>query len=143
MPDFTVPLKFECGGGCLVSTPGDYARFLQMLLNRGALDGTRLLGRKSVEYMTADHLGASIASGTPYLPGDGYGFGLGFAVRREPGVSGHTGSAGDYSWGGAFGTYFWVDPKEEMAVVWMAQTPLAQLRHYQTLIRSLVLQALD
>jgi CubicO group peptidase (beta-lactamase class C family) len=143
MPDFTAPLKFECGGGCLVSTAGDYVRFLQMLLNRGSLDGARLLGRKTVEYMTADHLGASMARGTPYLPGEGYGFGLGFAVRRETGVSGHTGSVGDYSWSGGFGTYFWVDPKEEMAVVWMAQTGAPQLRYYQTLIRTLVLQALD
>ncbi len=143
LPDFTVAPKFECGGGCAVSTAGDYARFSQMLLNRGSFDGGRLLGRKTVEFMTADHLGPSVGPGADYLPGSGYTFGLGFAVRRETGISGLTGSAGDYNWGGAFGTYFWVDPKEEMLVVYMMQAPGAIRVHYRQLLKSLVLQAIE
>src|SRR5438552_8872582 len=109
--DPTTPPKFECGGGCGVSTAGDYVRFTQMLLNRGTLEGARLLGRKTVEYMTSDHLGSAIAPGAAYSPGPGYGFGLGFAVRKDTGVSSVTGSAGDYNWGGAFGTGVWCGPK--------------------------------
>jgi CubicO group peptidase (beta-lactamase class C family) len=140
--DPTKPPKFECGGGCGVSTAGDYARFTQMLLNRGTLEGARILGRKTVEYMTSDHLGTQIAPGHAYSPGPGYGFGLGFAVRKETGLSGLTGSAGDYNWGGAFGTGFWVDPKEEMAVIFMAQAPGPIRVHYRQLLKSLVLQAI-
>ena len=139
MPDFTVPAKFECGGACAVSTAGDYVRFAQMLLNRGSLDGARILGRKTVEYMTSDHLGTTIASAR--VP-NAYGFGLGFAVRRAAGGPDLTGSAGDYNWAGAYGTYFWVDPKEELAVVYMAQAPNAIRLHYRDLVKSLVLQAI-
>jgi CubicO group peptidase (beta-lactamase class C family) len=139
MPDFTAPARFECGGACAVSTASDYVRFAQMLLNRGSLDGVRILGRKTVEYMTADHLGTAIAS--VRVP-NGYGFGLGFAVRRAAGGPDLTGSAGDYNWGGAYGTYFWVDPREELAVVYMAQAPNAIRVQYRDLIKSLVLQAI-
>ena len=141
--DPTKPVKFECGGGCGVSTAGDYVRFTQMLLNRGALDGARLLGRKTVEYMTSDHLGSSIAPGAAYSPGPGYGFGLGFAVRKETGVASMAGSAGDYNWGGAFGTGFWIDPKEELTVVFMAQAPGPIRVHYRQLLKALVLQAIE
>ncbi len=140
--DVTAPPKFECGGGCAVSTAADYTRFAQMLLNGGQFDGVRLLGRKTVEYMTADHLAISIRPGAAYLPGDGYGFGLGFAVRREMGVAGLNGSAGDYNWGGAFGTYFWVDPKEQLVVVSMMQAPGPIRLHYRQLLKGLVLQAI-
>jgi len=140
--DPTKPPKFECGGGCGVSTAGDYARFTQMLLNRGTLEGARILGRKTVEYMTSDHLGTQIAPGQSYSPGPGYGFGLGFAVRKETGIAALTGSAGDYNWGGAYGTGFWVDPKEEMAVIFMAQAPGPIRVHYRQLLKSLVLQAI-
>lgn len=143
VPDVTVAPKFECGGGCAVSTAGDYARFAQMLLNRGALDGVRLLGRKTVEYMTADHLGAAAPAPGESLLSPAYGFGLGFTVRRETGVANLTGSAGDYNWGGAFGTYFWVDPREELVVVFMSQAPGPIRVHYRQLLKSLVLQALD
>jgi CubicO group peptidase (beta-lactamase class C family) len=139
MPDFTAPAKFECGGACAVSTTGDYVRFAQMLLNRGSLDGARILGRKTVEYMTSDHLGTAIASSR--VP-NAYGFGLGFAVRRATGGPDLTGSAGDYNWGGAYGTYFWIDPKEELVVVYMAQAPNAIRVHYRDLVKSLVLQAI-
>jgi CubicO group peptidase (beta-lactamase class C family) len=141
--DPTVQPKFECGGGCGVSTAGDYVRFTQMLVNRGSLDGARILGRKTVEYMTTDHLGTAIAPGPAYSPGPGYGFGLGFAVRKETGVAPVTGSAGDYNWGGAFGTGFWVDPKEELTVVFMAQAPGPIRVHYRQLLKTLVLQAIE
>jgi len=143
VPDVTVPPKFECGGGCAVATAGDYIRFAQMLLNRGSLDGARILGRKTVEYMTSDHLGASVTSGGEYGPGPGYGFGLGFAVRRETGQASLTGTAGDYNWGGAFGTAFWIDPKEQLVVVSMTQAPGTIRVHYRQLLKTLVLQALD
>jgi CubicO group peptidase (beta-lactamase class C family) len=144
MIDVTNPATFECGGGCAVSTALDYVRFGQMLLNNGSLDGVRLLGRKTVEYMTADHLGAEIpTAGEAYLPGAGYGFGLGFAVRRQAGVATLNGSAGDYNWGGAYGTYFWIDPKEQVVVVFMAQAPGPIRVHYRQVLKSLVLQAIN
>jgi CubicO group peptidase (beta-lactamase class C family) len=137
--DPTVPRKFDCGGGCAVSTAGDYARFAQMLLNRGRLDGARVLSPRTVEFMTSDHLGAiSRGSGTTAWPG--YTWGLGVAVRQDKGVAPIPGSAGDYFWPGAFATYWWADPKEEMVVVFMTQSPLG--RHYQQLMRGLVYQAI-
>lgn len=139
LADPTVPRKFDCGGGCAVSTAGDYARFAQMLLNRGVLDGARVLAPKTVELMTADHLGP-IARGPNYFAGPGYTWGLGLAVREAKGISPMAGSAGDYFWPGAFATYWWADPKEEMVVVSMMQSPLG--RHYQQLVRALVLQAI-
>lgn len=142
LPDATTAPKFECGGGCAVSTAGDYIRFAQMLANRGTLDGARLLGRKTVEYMTSDHLGTAIGTGTDYIPGAGYGFGLGFAVRRAAGVADLNGSAGDFNWGGAYGTYFWVDPKEELVVVSMTQAPGPIRVYYRHMIKSLALQAI-
>jgi len=142
VPDVTVAPKFECGGGCAVATAGDYVRFAQMMLNRGSLDGTRLLGRKTVEYMTSDHLGTITGAGD-YLPGPGYGFGLGFAVRRETGLANLTGTSGDYNWGGAYGTAFWVDPKEQLVVVSMTQAPGAIRVHYRQLLKSFVLQAIS
>ena len=141
VPDVTVAPKFECGGGCAVATASDYVRFAQMMLNRGSLDGTRLLGRKTVEYMTSDHLGTITGAGD-YLPGPGYGFGLGFAVRRETGLANLTGTSGDYNWGGAYGTAFWVDPKEQLVVVSMTQAPGAIRVHYRQLLKSFVLQAI-
>ncbi len=143
IPDVTAPPKFECGGGCAVSTAADYVRFAQMLLNRGSLDGARLLGRKTVEYMTADHLGPAVTGAGDYLPGPGYGFGLGFAVRRETGQASLTGTAGDYNWGGAYGTAFWIDPKEQLVVVSMTQAPGAIRVHYRQLLKSFVLQAIE
>ena len=138
--DPTVPRKFDCGGGCGVSTVGDYARFAHMLLNRGTFDGVRILAPKTIDYMTADHLGPSVSRGANYSAGPGYTWGLGFAVRQEKGISALAGSPGDYFWPGAFATYFWVDPKEEIVAVSMMQAPLG--RYYQQLLRGLVLQAI-
>jgi len=141
IPDVRIPPKFECGGGCAVATAADYVRFAQMMLNRGSLDGARVLGRKTVEYMTSDHLG-SITGAGDYLPGPGYGFGLGFAVRRETGLASLTGTEGDYNWGGAYGTAFWVDPREQLVVVAMTQAPGAIRTHYRQLLKTFVLQAI-
>jgi CubicO group peptidase (beta-lactamase class C family) len=143
--DSTKPLKFECGGGCAASTAGDYIRFAQMLLNKGSLDGVRILGHKMVEHMTADHLGPEVKNTipvvSPLLPG--YGFGLGVAVRKQDGLSPLVGSAGEYTWGGAYGTSFWIDPKEELAVVFMAHAPSAAMRtRYRQVLNALVTNAL-
>jgi CubicO group peptidase (beta-lactamase class C family) len=128
---------FESGGGGLMSTAGDYARFLQMLLDGGTFEGKRYLGPRTVAYMTSDHMGSVVAPGPLYLPGPGYGFGLGFAVRKEAGVAAYAGSAGDYFWGGAGGTYFWVDPKEKMFVVFMMQSPKQRV-YYRGVLRDMV-----
>ena len=130
------------GGHGLVSTAADYARFCQMLLNGGSLDGERILGRKTVEYMTADHLGDGIdKSGPFYLPGPGYGFGLGFGVRLAAGESAWPGSVGEFFWGGYAGTYFWVDPAERLVVVYMMQSVKHRVR-YRMILRNLVSQAI-
>jgi len=132
--------KFESGGGGLVSTAADYARFLQMLLNRGRLDGERFLSRKTIELMTADHLGA--ITGAPDLLLPGYGFGLGFAVRLQPGIAHVPGSVGQYFWGGLAGTTFWVDPAEQLFAILMIQAP-GQRDYFRTLFRDLVYAAFD
>ena len=139
LPDPTLPRKFDCGGGCAVSTAADYARFAQMLLNRGALNGARVLAPKTVELMTADHL-VGISRGPSYIAGPGYTWGLGLAVREERGVAPMMGSAGDFYWPGAYATYWWADPREQLVVVSMQQSPFG--RHYQQLVRALVYQAI-
>ncbi len=112
---------FESGGGGLMSTSADYARFLQCLLNRGQLDGVRLLGSATVDHMTADHLGG-IPSHDSLLP-PGHGFGLGFAVRTQAGVCSMPGSVGTYHWGGIAGTTFFVDPRQDCFGILMVQAP--------------------
>ena len=134
--------KYESGGGGMVSTAMDYARFLQMLMNGGRLNGKRILGPKTVAYMTTDHLGLVITPGPYYLPGPGFGFGLGFAVRKDAGVSPLEGSVGEYNWGGAGGTYFWVDPKEDMFVIYMMQSP-SKRAYYRTILKSMVYSAVS
>jgi CubicO group peptidase (beta-lactamase class C family) len=119
----------------------EYARFLQMLQNGGALDGHRILSPATVAFMTSDHLGQIGSGPTAYLPGPGYGFGLGFAVRRQEGVAAADGSPGDYYWGGAAGTAFWNDPKQHLSVVFMMQAP-SQLARYQALLRNMIYAAL-
>jgi CubicO group peptidase (beta-lactamase class C family) len=133
--------KWESGGGGMVSTASDYARFLQMLLNGGTLGGKRILGPKTIAYMTSDQT-EGITPGPYYLPGAGYGFGLGFAVRRTAGGSPENGTVGDYTWNGVGGTHFWVDPKEDMFVVFMIQSP-RQRQKYMTLIRNMVYAAIE
>jgi CubicO group peptidase (beta-lactamase class C family) len=112
-----------------------------MLANGGQLDGQRLLGRAMVRHMTSDHLG-DIKPAHALLP-PGYGFGLGFAVRRADGLNGIPGSAGDYLWGGAGGTMFWVDPREQLVGVLMTQSqPGTWQREFRELFRQLVYQAI-
>ena len=111
------PHVYFMGSGGLVSTAVDYFRFLQMLLDGGALGETRLLGRKTVELMTENHTGELPI----WLRGPGFGFGLGFAVLDDRGMAGRMYSEGTYGWGGAYGTIFWVDPKEELIGVLMTQ----------------------
>ena len=111
------PHNYFSGAGGLVSTAADYVRFHQMMLNGGELDGVRILGRKTVELMTTNHIGDLPV----WLTGPGYGFGLGYSVVKDIGVTGQAGSAGMYGWGGAFCTYFQVDPKEELIGVVMTQ----------------------
>jgi CubicO group peptidase (beta-lactamase class C family) len=143
--DGTQPHKFDCGGGCAVSTAGDYLRFAQMLLNGGELDGVRVLGRKTVEYMTSDHIGPEVdtAKLREYPNINGYGFGLGVAVRRAAGMGGMLSSPGEFHWAGSTGTYFWVDPAEALVVVFMAHAPGAIRYYHRQLLHALVLQALD
>jgi CubicO group peptidase (beta-lactamase class C family) len=143
--DPTKPVKFEAGGQGLTSTAMDYSRFLHMMLNRGALDGTRILGSKTVDLMTMDHVGQAIDHGVFFLPGQSHGFGLGFAVRtpgpRAPvALNAMDGSVGEYYWAGYAGTYFWVDPKEEIVAVYMMQS-VQHLLWYASTFKTLVLQA--
>ena len=108
------PRKSFSGGAGLLSTPGDYARFLQMMLNGGQLNGKRILSRKSVELMTIDSL-----LGITFRPGQG--FGLGFSVVKDVGQYGALSSVGEYGWGGAYHSVYWVDPKEQLVVIYMTQ----------------------
>jgi len=145
--DVTTPPKNDSGGAGGVSTAGDYLRFGQALLNGGQLDGARVLSRSTVSLMTSDHLGriSAPSQGTPgelLLGTLGYTFGLGFAVREAPGVAGLPGSPGEYMWAGFAGTYFWVDPKEELVGVLMTQAPSATRAYYRRLLKQLVYQAI-
>ncbi len=148
VPDRTRKPNFLSGGGGLMSTAADYARFSQFLLGGGALDDVRLVSRKTVEYMAADHLAPGMrVNGFPIAVVDtraenGGGFGLGFAVPVSTGRSAVPGSVGDYGWTGIYGTQFWIDPKEQMYVVLMTQSgPPATRAKYWTLMRNLVYQA--
>ncbi|MBC7436765.1 MAG: beta-lactamase family protein [Bdellovibrionales bacterium] len=134
-----VPVN-ESGGGGLASTATDYARFLQMMLNGGVLDGVRLASRKTVAWMTSDHLGKIAVEGE--LLQAGHGFGLGVAVRKDAGVAPTPGSVGMYHWSGIGGTCFFVDPKEEMFAILLTQAP-GQRIHYRTLFRNMVYAAMD
>jgi CubicO group peptidase (beta-lactamase class C family) len=131
----------ESGGGGLVSTTMDYARFCQMLLNGGTLDGVRIIGRKTLQLMAADHLGPGVRiKGTLLTPG--HGFGLGFAVRTQEGMASFAGSPGQFFWSGIGGTFFWIDPKEDLFAVFMSQGP-GQREYTRTLVRNLVYAAIE
>lgn len=133
------PPHFESGGGGMVGTAPDYARFAQMLLNGGRLRDTRLLSRKTVEWMTADHLG-DIPRPADLVP-PGHGFGLGFCVRTARGMVGVPGSVGNFFWHGMAGTTFWVDPAEDLVVVFMIQA-IGQRGYYRALVRDLAYAAI-
>lgn len=142
--------KWISGGGGMVSTASDYARFCQMLLNGGVLDGVRLVSRKTIELMSSNHLPPGVKygplvpvqfAGISPTPEEGGGFGLGFLVRTEAGRSPLPGSVGDYGWAGVYGTYFWIDPKEKLVAILMMQAPAERL-HYRYLMRHYVYQAI-
>ncbi len=118
---FTTPPLFLSGGGGLVASTADYLRFCQMLLNRGVLDGTRLLGRKTVDLMTMNHLPPELIPIAVTVPDPGAGFGLGVKVLVDQAASGRLGSPGMYGWGGAATTTFWIDPVEEIIGIFMTQ----------------------
>jgi CubicO group peptidase (beta-lactamase class C family) len=142
VPDRAQRLRFECGGGGLASSALDYLRFAQMLLAGGVLGETRILGRKTVKAMRTNRMTPEIENRIAELDAnsEGYGFGLTVAVREK--VSTLMGSPGDFYWNGAYGTLWWADPVEDLAVVFMAQVPGEQRRRYRPLINSLVYQAL-
>ncbi len=129
------PRKSFSGGAGLLSTAIDYARFLQMLLNGGQLDGVRILTRKTVQLMTVDHLGERQLS-------DGVGFGLGFAVVEDLGARGLPGSVGEFGWGGAYHSTYWVDPQEQLVVVYLTQVNPATNLDDHGKLRTLIYQAL-
>jgi CubicO group peptidase (beta-lactamase class C family) len=131
----------ESGGGGLVSTTMDYARFCQMLLGGGSLDGNRIIGRKTLQVMASNHLDSGVKINGTLLP-PGHGFGLGFAVRTHDGVAPFAGSVGEFFWSGMAGTFFWIDPAEELFAVFMSQGP-GQRVYLRTLLRSLVYAAVE
>jgi CubicO group peptidase (beta-lactamase class C family) len=141
MSDPRIATKDELGGQGMVGTAADYARFLQMLANGGTLDGKRYLSPRTIAYMTSDHMGDVVKRGPFDLLGPGYKFGLGFGVRTDTGLAPYAGSAGDYHWGGAGGTAFWVDPQEKMFVVFMMQAPSKRLP-YRIMLRNMVYAAI-
>lgn len=134
--DVTRETTMENGGGGLVSTASDYARFLHMLAGGGMLDGCRLLSPATLAYMLADHLGPSVSRGSDLLA-EGYGFGLGFAIRRADGIAPFPGSEGDAYWMGLGGTSFWLDPARELYGLIMVQAP-ERRTHYAQVMRQLV-----
>jgi CubicO group peptidase (beta-lactamase class C family) len=112
-----------------------------MLLNGGTLDGERVLGRKTLELMASDHLTPAVKIGGTLLT-PGHGFGLGFAVRTQAGIASFPGSVGQFFWSGMGGTFFWIDPREDLFAVFMSQGP-NQRTYTRTLVRNLVYAALD
>ncbi|MDQ3261467.1 MAG: beta-lactamase family protein [Pseudomonadota bacterium] len=143
--DVAAQPKNDSGGAGGVASANDCLRFALMLANGGQLDGARILSRTTVNLMTSDHLGNRVAA--PVTPGEllfsspGYTFGLGFAVRTGAGMATIPGSAGEFMWGGYGGTFFWVDPKEEIVAVYMSQAPGPSRQYYRRLFKQLVYQA--
>ncbi len=130
------PPRCEFGGGGLVSTVGDYARFLAMLHGGGAFNGGRILGSRTLAFMASDHLGPHVVK-NHFLLWPGHGFGLGFAVRLEPGIAPTAGAVGEYFWGGVAGTVFWVSPRDALFAILMVQAP-EHREHFRALYRNLV-----
>ncbi|WP_295851313.1 serine hydrolase domain-containing protein [Tardiphaga sp.] len=131
----------QSGGGGLVSTTMDYARLCQMLLNGGTLDGARIIGAKTLAFMASNHIAAGVKVESHLLP-PGHGFGLGFAVRTDDGMAPFAGSRGQFFWSGVAGTFFWIDPVEQLFAVFMSQGP-GQREYFRTMIRSLVYAAVE
>lgn len=141
--DPILPRRWESGGAGMVGTIGDYARFAQMLLSGGTLDGRRYLKPETVALMTSDHVGPEtrIARDHLYFPGEASGFGLGFAVRTS--VPARTSwPTGEYRWDGVAGTFFFIDPKDDMFAICMMQSP-SQRERIQTELKTLIYEALN
>jgi CubicO group peptidase (beta-lactamase class C family) len=138
--DATSAPAFESGGGGLLSTRDDYLRFMRLLQGRGTLDGMRLVSRKTIEWMTADHLGALPIAGDLLPPG--HGFGLGVAVRTATGLAPYPGSVGQYFWSGIGGTFFFIDPAEDLFALLLLQAPNQRI-YYRNLFRAMVYAAID
>ena len=128
--------KYESGGGGLLGTTEDYLRFSLALANGGVFQGKRIIGKKTLEFMTADHVG-----NRPGRP-EGFGFGLGFEVHTRLGDSALMGSVGEYGWSGAAGTTFWVDPKEQLLAIYMVQASEADTRFLRNQFRTMVQAAI-
>jgi CubicO group peptidase (beta-lactamase class C family) len=146
---FLNPPSFISGGGGLVSTAHDYLRFCQMLANGGTLDGHRYISRKTLDLMTANHLpgNSSIAAMSKSLFSeaayDGIGFGLGFATTTRASQTLMPGSDGDYFWGGAASTFFWIDPEEDLIGIFMTQLIPSSTYPVRRELRTMVYAALD
>ncbi len=144
--DPLIPRKREAGTGGMISTPHDYARFAQMILNGGSFDGKQYLSPKTFKEMTTDHVGpnSGIARDWAYFPGDGFGFGLGFGLRTDPGNAKPPppGSLGELKWDGASGCYFVIDPKQDFFFLLMEQAPTERQRIQRT-VKQLVYEALE
>lgn len=130
----------EMGGGGLMSTAPDYARFLALLAGKGKFGALRLISRKTLELMTADHLGGLPI--TTDLLSPGHGFGLGFAVRTDAGLAPGPGTIGTYHWSGIGGTSFWVDPAEELSAMLLSQAPYQRI-HFRQLFRNMIYATID
>jgi CubicO group peptidase (beta-lactamase class C family) len=146
---YTTHRSFYSGGGGLASTAHDYLRFCRMLINGGELDGVRILGRKTIELMTANHLPndddlTQWATGAfSETANDGFGFGLGFSINLGPRRTAAIGSAGEYAWGGAASTIFWVDPAEELVVIFMTQLMPSATFNFRGQLKSLIYPAIE
>ncbi len=146
MIDVNAQPSNDSGGAGAVSTAMDYLRFSQMMLNGGELDGARILSPATVALMASDHLGERIAA--PITPGElllgtpGYTFGLGFMVREGAGIASVPGSVGEFMWAGYGGTFFWIDPAENLVAVLMTQAPGPSRAYYRRMIKQLVYQAI-
>ncbi|MDA9459388.1 penicillin-binding protein [Bradyrhizobium sp. CCBAU 21359] len=138
------PTKFDCGGACSFATVGDYARFGQMLLNGGELDGQRMLGPKTVHHMTTNHLGPEIKNNVANVEPHrgGFGFGLSVAVRTSEGLSSVPGNPGEFTWNGAYGTQFFCDPKERLVVVVGTAAPGELRKYYREQVQDIVYGAM-
>jgi CubicO group peptidase (beta-lactamase class C family) len=141
-----VPMKWESGGGGMVSTMADLARFSQMILDGGKLDGRQYLSPETFKLMTTDQVGPGSGVGRDYFyfPGDGFGFGLGFGVRTDPGNAKPppAGSLGELKWDGASGCYFVIDPKQDMFFVLLEQTP-SERQKIQPAVKKMIYEALE
>ena len=142
--DVSRPPIFESGGGSVVSTAADYARFLQMLLNGGELDGQRILSPQTVHHMTSNHLGPEIKNTVANIEPHraGFGFGLGVAVRTNEGLSSVPGNPGEFTWNGAYGTQFFCDPKERLVVVVGTAAPGELRKYYREQVQDIVYGAM-